>query len=109
MKKLNLIIRLEHKRNNETRIVPFAIGDSVEDPERALRDAVRDFVHSNTDEAKSALEYACGSFNWGDVMSSIPNEYFVKHGLTPIDDDESIEVMVDHDEILDDRETLEDE
>jgi len=50
-----------------------------------LRDAVQDYINSGTEESVKALEYACGDFNWADVMSCVPDEYFKKRGLTPMD------------------------
>jgi len=34
-------------------------------------------------------------------MSSVPESYFISRGLTPLTDQESIDVFVCHDEVLD--------
>ena len=99
---LNLIIEHNEGLKRDTWVVSFKVNKTVDDPEKALRNAVHDFVHSDTEAAKEALEYANGYFNWGDVMISVPSEYYEKHGLTPLEG-ESIEVVVEHGEVLDDR------
>ena len=101
---LNLIVRLQRDWDEfETWVVPYHIRKDVASPEEALRGAVQDFVNSGTEESRQALEYACGDFNWGDVASNVPDEYFITRGLTPIKN-ELIEIVVDHDETLDNRE-----
>ena len=102
MKIFNLIITLDKIKGEENMVVSYRIREDVTSPEEALRAAVQDFINSGTQESIKALEYAGGCFNWGDAMSSIPNEYFIKRGLTPIEGD-SIDISVDHDEILDNR------
>ena len=77
----------------------FEIIGDVQEPEKALRAAVREFIDSGTAEAKQALEYACGCFNWGDAISSVPDSLFEKHGLRKLHC-EALDVFVDHDEIL---------
>ena len=99
---LNLVIEHNEGLKRNTWVVPFKVSETVDDPEKALRDAVHDFVHSDKEVAKVALRSATGYFNWGEVMSSVPSEYFEKHGLTPLEG-ETFDVVVDHDEVLDDR------
>ena len=77
----------------------FKIREDIQQPETALRNAIKEFVNSGTEESKKALEYACGCFNWGDAISSVPDDLYIKHGLTKLNQ-ESIDVYVDHDEIL---------
>ena len=103
---LNLIIedRAEYDNRN-TWLLSFLIGETVNDPEEALRSAVKDFITSDTSVARDALESANGCFNWGDVKARVPDEYFVKRGLTPLSDN-SDEVVVDHDEVLRESDTL---
>ena len=100
MKTLNLVIQFSREWDKyDTFVVPYAIRDDVEDPEAALRAAVQDFLASGTEDAKHAIDYSCGYFNWGDVLSFVPNSYFVNRGLTPIEGD-FIDVTVNHDEVL---------
>ena len=104
MRVLNLIIQLNRDWDEkDTSVVSYSIRDDVVSPEDALRGAVQDFITSGTEEAKAALEYASGDFNWGDVMSSVPEKYFINRGLTPLAGYESIDVFVSHDEVLDNR------
>ena len=104
MKILNLVINLNRAWDEqETSSILFIINEDVASPEAALRSAVQDFINSKTEQSEQALSYACGDFNWGDVFTSIPNEYFNKHGLTPLTDSEIFTVAVNHDEILDNR------
>jgi len=101
MKILNLVIQLNREWDEiDTSVVSYSIRDDVVSPEEALRGAVQDFINSGTEEAISALDYACGDFNWGDVMSSVPESYFINRGLTPLTDHETIDIFVSHDEVL---------
>lgn len=97
---LNLIIRdfssLEWKLWTE----PFWVDASVENPESALREAIHDFMVSGSKEAKKAINYACGCFNWGDALSSVPESFFGKYGLRRMSGHEVMDVNVEHDEIL---------
>lgn len=97
---LNLVIE-DHSDPRKTAITveSFLIREGVQDPEKALRAAVKEYVSSGTEESKHALEYACGYFNWGDAISSIPSSLFKKHGLTMFNQD-AADVFVDHDEVL---------
>jgi len=105
MKILNLVIQLNRDWDEqEVTVVPYLMRDDIILPEESLRGAVQDYINSGTEESIQALSYACGDFNWGDVMSSVPNEYFINRGLTPLDNHETIEILVNHDEVLDNRE-----
>ena len=100
MRILNLIIQLRRGSDGyDTTVVPYAVRDGLENPEAALRAAVQDFLTSDTEEARQALDYSYGDFNWGDAMSFVPKFYFIGQGLTPIEED-SIDVIVVHDEML---------
>jgi len=104
MKVLNLVIQLDRGLDGlDTSVVSYSIRNDVVSAEDALRGAVQDFINSGTEESISALKYACGDFNWGDVMSSVPESYFINRGLTPLTDHESIDIFVRHDEVLDNR------
>ena len=98
---LNLIIQDWSDFSNDKNewVESFEIREDVQDPKAALYNAVKEFVNSGTEEAKKALDYACGGYNWGDASISVPEELYVKHGLTRIDRD-TINIFVDHDEIL---------
>jgi len=109
MKILNLVIQLNKGLDkSDISVVSYSIRNDVISAEAALHDAVQDFINSGTEESISALNYACGNFNWGDVMSSVPENYFISRGLIPLTDQESIDVFVCHDEVLDDRGGLHD-
>ena len=97
---LNLVI-VDRADLRSTKIIveSFAIRDDVTDPEWALRKSVRDFVYSGAENAKQALDYANGSYNWGDVITTVPDEVFAKNGLTRLKQN-AVDVHVDHDEIL---------
>ncbi len=94
----NLIIRDGSYTPARIWLMPFLYDNSkIKDPEKAVREAVQDFL--KTEEGKEAVEHACGYFNWGDVMASVPDEYFESHGMIPFGDT-SISVEVEHDEVL---------
>jgi hypothetical protein len=98
---LNVIIQdwCDISNNRNEWVESFEICENIQQPETALRNAVKEFVDSGTEESKKVLDYACGGFNWGDVSVSVPDELFIKHGLTRIYHD-TVNVFVDHDEIL---------
>lgn len=97
---MNLIVRDMASKDWKIWVENFCLEDSVEDPERALREAIKDFLKSGTEAAKEAISYASGCFNWGDVMSTVPNEFFARHGLRKMSACEAVDVNVEHDEIL---------
>jgi hypothetical protein len=107
MKIINVIVE---DRSNIKSADPFILSyqydEPVTDPAKALREAVSDYVKADTVETNAALIRANGYFNWGDVATNIPSDYFIKRGLTPITSD-SYEYSVEHDEILDDGEIYE--
>lgn len=98
---LNLAIVDNHNPENPPSIFieSFQYDDGIQDPEKALRDAIREFINSDTEDAKKAKSYSCQSYNWGDAMSSVPDNFFVKHGLVRLNQN-AVDVFVDHDEIL---------
>lgn len=96
----NLVIEDTSSLNPRIWVMTFKLSADVTDPEQAVRKAVRAFVLSGCEEAEAALEYADGSFNWGDVMASVPDSYFERFGLTPLSRKETVDVSVNHDEIL---------
>lgn len=75
--------------------------------EAYLRKAVRDFLM--TDAGKLAYENTCRDFNWGDVETEIPDDFFSAYGLTHWDGRPGIQnflccgiigILVDQDECL---------
>ncbi|MDR0286822.1 MAG: hypothetical protein LBI03_03815 [Clostridiales bacterium] len=97
---VNIVIQdFSDPKETKSWIVSYAVEDYVEEPEKALRNAVLKFIKSGSEEAKSALDYACGCFNWDDVMSSVPDSVFIENGLMPLNEN-SFDIFVDHDEIL---------
>ena len=104
MRVLNLVIQLNRDWNElDTSVVSYAIREDVVSAEEALRGAVQDFIGSGTKESIAALDHACGDFNWGDVMSSVPDIFFINRGLTLLAGHKSIDIHVNHDEVLDNR------
>ena len=99
---LNLAVRDESEPYDSTEfIVSFEIREDIQQPEQALRNAVQEFINSGTDEAKQALSNARGLFNWGDAMTAVPDNLFIKHGLTKLNT-ENVDVFVNLNEILSD-------
>ena len=95
----NLVIEDTSSLKPRIWVMTFKLSADVTDPEQAARKAVRAFVLSGCEKAEAALEYA-DSFNWGDVMASVPDSYFERFGLTPLSRKETVDVSVNHDEIL---------
>lgn len=86
-------------------------GDTCE---AYLREVVRDF--RMTDAGKRAYANTCRDFNWGDVETEIPDDFFSVYGLTHWDARPGIRnflccgtigILVDQDELLG-REVFED-
>lgn len=97
---MNLIIRDMASRDWKIWIENFWLEEGVENPEKALREAIQDFLKSGTEASEAALSYACDCFNWGDAMSFVPDEVFARHGLRKISDYGAVDINVEHDEIL---------
>ena len=66
--------------------------------EKAARRAVAKYLR--TTEGRKDVAYNVGSFNWGDVASSVPDSFFEAEGLFPINGSENIASVVCHDEDL---------
>ena len=101
MKKILNLVLIDKSDRRSTRIIveSFSVQKNVENPKRILQAAIMDFVHSGSAEAKRALVYANGNYNWGDAISTVPNDSYAKHGLTRLNLD-VVDVYVDHDEVL---------
>lgn len=64
-----------------------------------IRQAVRNYL--DTEDGKEANERACNDFNWGDVLTEVPDEVFKAIGLTPIEPPMAdIVINVEHDEVF---------
>ena len=61
-----------------------------------LRNAVKDFLA--TKEGKEAVKETCEDFNWGDVFTYIPEEFFEKYGIHSSWASETL--LVNQDEVL---------
>jgi hypothetical protein len=97
---LNLIVQdRSDPRDTVEFVTSFTIREDIQQPGQALRAAVSEFVSSGTAEAKEALDYANGYFNWGDAITRIPDSLFIKNGLTPLKQD-AVDIFVDHNEVL---------
>lgn len=88
-------------------VVTFYMRDGLYEPEKSLRDAIKDFLSSGTKEAQKALKEANGYFNWGNALGSVPDELWEKYGLsrrTSI----SMSSFVDYNEMLNNPDKMED-
>ena len=95
MRMLNVI---RERKSEDWRVSDsFLVDDRVENPEQALRNAVKDFMQS--EDAVEAIKYAGGDFNWGDAIMSITDEYLMPHGLRSADSDAQT-VFLNQDEVL---------
>lgn len=86
--------------------------DRLPDPsetacEAYLRGIISDFLQ--TEDGKRAYEATCHDFNWGDVETEIPDDFFSAYGVThntsePGNDKflccGAISILVDQDELL---------
>lgn len=64
---------------------------------QAVKNACTEYVQ--TPEGANVYSYNCGSFNWADFVSNVPNEICEKYGFRRIDDSIS-EIEVNWDEHL---------
>ena len=69
----------------------------MQNPEQSLRDAVSDFLKSQT--GADAIKWTNGDFNWGDAIMLVPNDIWYKYGIIPLEM-KSKNIMVNQDEIL---------
>lgn len=89
----------ERAIENESFVDTFLVPNewTIEDAERAIREAVAAFL--STDEAKTAVQYAGGDFNWGDALCFVPDEFFSKRGIVLVAEHE-LTIKVNQDEVL---------
>ena len=104
MRLVNLIIRDLATKDWKIWVENFVTLKDMENPEKEFRAAIQDFLDSGTEEAQQAIFYANGYFNWGDAVSSIPQEYFYRRGFYYIGGSGVVDINVEHDEILYDNE-----
>ena len=103
MKILNVIVQNEDFRYCDNNFVlSFAVDDSVENPMANLRLAINEY--GQTPDGRRDVDYACGYYNWGDAAHAAMEDILAKYGLRAIASD-CIDIFVNHDEILIDRET----
>lgn len=95
-KSFNLIRQRLHE--NKTWVDSFKYDDKITDPETALRSAVADFL--TTDDGEKATKDTCNDFNWGDVLSYVPESFLNKHGIYTVYGSNIIDIVVDQDEVL---------
>lgn len=83
----------------------FIVQENVENVEKAMREAVKDYL--KTESGKKMIEYSCGDYNWGDAVMSVDEESWNKHGIELKYDHkeysiigETIEIIVNQDEVL---------
>ena len=97
-----VILITDEDDGDSTLTLTFTIipGSKAEkDPETALRSAVRDYLESGSKESQNEIKNANGYYNWGDAALTVPEEYFIIHGLRPLKN-KSVEIIVDHNEVL---------
>lgn len=101
MRIYNLSIRLPAdvaEYDGECTILPFQYdANQTKNPLAAIKSAVQDFLLSP--ESLSARNYAGDDFNWGDMITNMPNQFFEKHGMYSLSIS-SMDQYVDHDELL---------
>jgi hypothetical protein len=104
MSKLAVLIR-ERRSENWRRTDYFIIQDVVVNPEEAMRNAINEFLF--TDEGKKEITNSFGDFNWGDAISSVTEKDWDKFGIQMKYDNqkytisgETIEIIVNQDEVL---------
>lgn len=105
--------RRERRSEQEVWTDHFVVDQSIvegdEKPllaiEKAFRLAVEEYLW--TEEANKMLTYTAGDYNWGDALSSVPDEVFAKHGISVRDETktysisgEVFDVTVNQDEVL---------
>lgn len=76
----------------------FLIEDHIEDPEKALRAAVKNYL--NTKDGKDAVIHSIGDFNWGNVITSIDDASLNKQGIYRTTNTDAIFIEVNQDEVL---------
>ena len=86
----------ERKSENQIWVNSFIVENEVKNPEETLRQIVKDYLA--TEDGKEAIKETCNDFNWGDVFTYIPDEFFEKYGMNRSWASDSM--IVDQDEVL---------
>ena len=84
--------------DNRKWVMYFKPIECVNNPEAAVRAAIKDFITSDTDDAKEALRMSGGEFSWGDVFYLMPESFFKNYGIELIYKKMITEFAVDYDE-----------
>lgn len=88
---------VRHRSFEDTIFVDlFDVEDHVQDPEAAMRAAVKEYLQ--TTDGIASLKRTCHDFNWGDAVNDVTPEIWHKHGLRFRYHDQV--VQVNHDEVL---------
>lgn len=92
MGKIVNVVRTGEGIENGACINPFWVNDEVENVEKALRLAVKEFL--GTERGEEAIKLQDGSFTWTDMFLYMEAEDFKSFGLFPIADSRE-EVILD--------------
>lgn len=110
---ITVIRQRQDGRNSELYYSTFLIAqDRLPEPseeacEAYLRKVICDFLQ--TEDGKRAYEDTCEDFNWGDVETEIPDEFFAAYGVTLCSSGSDADkflccgmagILVDQDELL---------
>jgi hypothetical protein len=99
MQLINLIC--QDTAEDEVYLVQF-ISDVRDTVEEDVRSAVDDYLRA--DGADEVLKWE--QYNWGDVRTYIPNEYWESQGFTPVDRGISVTITDIRDVVVDENEDL---
>lgn len=78
-------------------------GRAANNPEGAMRQAVREYLKTSQGKAYAAWILGAGSFNWGDAMNEVPADIWERHGLQLLPFLYSTTITVEHNERLNDQ------
>lgn len=79
--KLIYLVLEDYNEPSASFVAAFYVRDDIQLHEEPLRNAVREFVKSGSEESEKALKESRGRFDWGDAMRFVPDSLFEKHGL----------------------------
>ena len=89
----------ERPSENEIYVDRFLAQDDIKDPETNIRATIAEYL--TTDDGKKNIKETNYDFNWGDVLTAVPSDIWNKHGLAyQYSDIPSVDIKVNHDEIL---------
>lgn len=97
-------LKRERRSDNWRQEDYFIAAETVGQPEVALRETVREYLHTPGGQECIA---DTDDFNWGDAIMSVPDDMWEKHGMRMVKGNrvysvtgEAIEVLVSQDEDL---------